>query len=204
MNSDESIWSFLLMSGYLKSIKKDIREDGIYCTLCPPNKEIFYFYRNIIKSWFRETISGGSVEKMLKALLTGDMETFRYIFTNTVMQTVSVYDTGKNTSENFYHAFVLGMFVYLDKEYEIKSNRESGLGRYDVLIIPKNINKKGIIIEFKKTNENEKETIEAALERAKKQIIAKKYETELIQRGIKDIMRLAIAFEGKEVLITMV
>jgi len=117
-----------------------------------------------------------------------------------VMKAVSVYDTGKDTSENFYHAFVLGILVYIDKDYEIRSNRESGLGRYDVMIIPKDIHKKGIVIEFKKANEHKKETLEEALKRAKNQLTEKKYEIELIQRGVRDIMKLAIAFKGKEIM----
>jgi len=201
MNKDNNIWSFLLMSGYLKVIDKEWREDGIYYTLCPPNKEIFYFYRNMIESWLSETVRGGSVEKLLKALITGDIETFEDIFSNTVMQTVSVYDTGQDTSENFYHAFVLGILVNLDKDYEIKSNRESGIGRYDVMIIPKATHKKGIVIEFKRASK--KESLEEALDRAKKQLAQKKYETELIQRGIEQSIRLAIAFKGKEVMMEM-
>lgn len=199
LKSEESIWSFLLMSGYLKVVKMDIEEDGKYCSMNPPNKEIYYFYRNIIESWFSEAVSGGGAKEMLKALLTGDIETFEYIFGTTVLHTVSVFDTGDDTSENFYHAFVLGMLVYLDKEYEIKSNRESGLGRYDVMIIPKDKHKKGIVIEFKKANNRRNESIDTALKRAKDQLAEKKYEIELIERGIKDIMRLAIAFKGKEV-----
>jgi hypothetical protein len=154
----------------------------------------------MLEKWLKVTVKGGSVTKMLKALLTGNIEIFEDIFISTVENVFSYNDVTRDKSESFYHAFVLGMLVNIDKEYEIKSNRESGLGRYDVMIIPKDNTKKGIIIEFKRANERKKESIETALERAKTQIEEKKYEAELINRGINDIMKLAIAFKGKEVI----
>jgi len=199
MKSENSIWSFMLMSGYLKSIKTELEEDGVYCTLKAPNKEVHYFFRNMLRSWFTETIKDSSPDELLKALLTGDIRTFYKLFANTVERTVSYFDVGNDKSESFYHAFVLGMLVHIDKDYEVRSNRESGYGRYDVLIIPKDKSKKGIIIEFKKVDKYENETIDMALEAALKQIEDKKYETELISMGIEDIIKLGIAFKGKEV-----
>ena len=114
------------MSGYLKPVKLDLKEDGVYCTLKVPNKEVHYFFRNMMQDWFDETIKGGSVEQMLKSLLTGDIDTFYEIFAYTVMNVFSYNDLAEERSESFYHAFVLGMLVYIDKEYDIKSNRESG------------------------------------------------------------------------------
>ena len=201
ISSRESVISFMLMSGYLKPVKTKIGKYGeIYCDLKVSNKEVYFFFRNLLENWFSETVIGGSVDKMLKALLTGDIDTFHQIFAKTVIHVLSYNDVGEDKSESFYHAFVLGMLVNIDKEYEIKSNRESGYGRYDVMIIPKDTNKKAIIIEFKRASELRKESIEKALELAKKQLNEKKYETELIGRGIKDIMKLAIAFKGKEVI----
>ena len=200
--SDKSIWSFMLMSGYLKPIKLDLKEDGVYCTLKVPNKEVHYFFRNMMQDWFDETIKGGSVEQMLKALLLGDISTFYKIFATTVERTFSFYDVGEDKSESFYHAFVLGMLVYIDKDYEVRSNRESGFGRYDVMVIPKDKSKKGIIIEFKKVDKFEGETFETALEAALKQIQEKKYDSELKALGVNDIVKLGIAFKGKEVKIT--
>lgn len=198
-NSDKNIWSFMLMSGYLKPVRMDLREDGVYCWLKAPNKEVFYFFRNMMEKWFNETIKGGSVEQMLKSLLIGDIKSFGKIFATTVEKSLSYYDVADDKSESFYHAFVLGLLVYIDKDYWIKSNRESGFGRYDVLIIPKNKNKKGLIIEFKKVDKYENETIDTALSAALKQIENKKYESELLDMGIKDIVKIGIAFKGKEV-----
>lgn len=197
--SDKSIWSFMLMSGYLKPIKLDLREDGVYCTLKVPNKEVHYFFRNMMQDWLDETIKGGSVEQMLKALLLGDISTFYKIFATTVERTFSFHDVGDDKSESFYHAFVLGMLVYIDKDYEIRSNRESGFGRYDVMVIPKDKSKKAIIIEFKKVDKFEGETFETALEAALKQIEDKKYDSEIKALGINDIVKLGIVFKGKEV-----
>ncbi|MDQ2087041.1 AAA family ATPase [Herbivorax sp. ANBcel31] len=197
--SDKSIWSFILMSGYLKPVKLYLKEEGVYCDLKAPNKEVYYFFRNILENWFDETIKGGSVNEMLKALLSGDIYTFYEIFARTVRNVLSYNDVGEDRAESFYHAFVLGMLVYIDKEYDIKSNRESGYGRYDVMIIPKDKSKKGIIIEFKKVDKYENETIQTALEAALKQIEDKKYDEELKGLGINDIVKIGIAFKGKEV-----
>jgi len=197
--SENSIWSFMLMSGYLKSIKTELEEDGVYCTLKAPNKEVYYFFKNMLRSWFTETIKDSSPDEILTALLTGDIRTFYKLFANTVERTLSYFDVGNDKSESFYHAFVLGMLVHIEKDYEVRSNRESGYGRYDVMIIPKDKNKKGIIIEFKKVDKYENETINTALEAALKQIEEKKYETELKALGIDDIIKLGIAFKGKEV-----
>lgn len=172
-----------------------------------------YLYKGILTGIFRVakesifsdmnnlnvSVKGGSVTEMLKALLIGDIRTFYKIFATTVERSVSYHDVGDDKSESFYHAFVLGLLVNLDTEYDIRSNRESGYGRYDVMIIPKDKNKKGIIMEFKKVDRFENETVETALKAALKQIEDKKYETELIGLGIKDIIKIGIVFNGKEV-----
>ncbi len=199
MKSDRNIWSFMLMSGYLTPAQTKVKEDGIYYTLKAPNKEVHYFYRNLMESWFDETIYGGNVREMLGALLKGDINIFYKIFATTVMKTVSFNDVGDDTSESFYHAFVLGLLVYLDTEYEIKSNRESGYGRYDVMVIPKDITKRGVVIEFKKADRFENESLDNALAAALDQITEKRYEVELTQRGIKEVVKLAIVFKGKDV-----
>lgn len=197
-DSEDSVWSFLLMGGYMKSIKTELKDGQIYCNLKLPNQEVFFYFRKIYDSWFKETIKVNH-DQMLKALLTGDVKTFYKYFATAVESVVSYFDVGEDKSENFYHAFVLGILVYLEKDYEVRSNRESGFGRYDVMIIPKDRRKKGIIIEFKKVDKFENETIETALEAALKQIEDKRYDTELTSLGINDIVKVGIAFKGKEV-----
>jgi hypothetical protein len=202
--SEESIWSFMLFAGYLKATKTVLEKARIYCDLKVVNEEVREFFRDAFLDWINESVPNGNAGIMLNALLTGDMESFEDLFCGTVERTFGLYDVGDSTSENFYHAFVLGMMVYLDDEYEILSNRESGFGRYDVMMIPKDKSKKGVIIEFKRVNKRRNESLDKALEKALEQIVEKKYEVELTNRGINDILRIGIAFKGKEVKMAVV
>jgi hypothetical protein len=200
-NSTENVWSFLLLSGYLKVVERTRKSDGkLVCDLAIPNLEVKYLYNEIIMSWFKESINNDSFNLMLNSLIKGDIETFDYIFADYVSKSFSYFDIG-DESENFYHAFVLGILVALNDDYRVKSNRESGYGRYDIMIIPKDVKKNGIIIEFKKVNKRKKETLNAAAENALDQIKCKNYKQELIELGVKNIIELGIAFEGKEVLV---
>ena len=108
-------------------------------------------------------------------------------------------DVGENTAENFYHAFVSGMLVGLKDSYYVNSNRESGFGRYDIMLEPKDKNGNSFVIEFKVLDDLSETTIEQTIENAKKQIIDKKYEENLIERGFKNITKMVFAFNGKDV-----
>ena len=198
-DSNENIWSFLLLSGYLKTIKKETIDGMRECELQIPNKECLIFYKNIIKKWFLESMTNERYEEMLRTLTTGDIENFGYVFKRFVLNNLSYFDVSGREPEKVYHAFVLGMLVSLSDNYEVKSNKESGFGRYDVMIIPKDILRHGIIIEFKKIDELSKESIEEATQKALKQIEDKKYESELLSKGITNIIKLAIVFKNKEV-----
>ena len=136
---------------------------------------------------------------MLKALITKDVEVFGGFFERFVLNNVSYFDVSGTEPEKVYHAFVLGMIVSLNNEYEVKSNKESGYGRYDVMLIPRDSSKLGIIIEFKKIDDFMKKSIETGIQEALKQIEENKYEAELIDRGVDDILKLAIVFKGKKV-----
>ena len=201
-DSNENIWSFLLMCGYLKAIKTENIEGILNCELKIPNKEVLIFYNNLIEKWFKESMTNQKYELMLKTLITGDIEIFAGLFKQFVINNISYFDVSGKEPERVYHAFVLGMLISLSKNYEVKSNKESGYGRYDVMIIPKDISKIGIIIEFKKIDDFLSDTIEEGTAKALKQIEDKKYETELLEKGIKDIVKLAIVFKGKEVKVT--
>lgn len=200
-SSTENIWSFLLFSGYLKVVKQETKIGRIHCNLKIPNLEVKYIYEEIISSWFKENISNEKFNIMLKSLTSGDIETFENIFAEFVYRSMSYFDAGGEESEKVYHAFVLGMLIALSEDYEVKSNRESGLGRYDVMLIPKDKNKKGIVFEFKKVNIYKKEDLQKAAEAALKQIKDKNYRQELLDREINNIIELGIAFEGKNILI---
>ncbi|NMM61752.1 AAA family ATPase [Clostridium sp. P21] len=199
--STENVWSFLLLSGYLKTVKKTRKPDGrLVCELAIPNIEVKYLYNEIIMSWLKESVNNDEFNLMLNSLTNGDIETFEDIFADYVTKSFSYFDIG-DESESFYHAFVLGILVALNDKYRVKSNRESGYGRYDIMIIPKDIEKNGIIIEFKKVNKRRKETLNTAAENALAQIKTMNYKQELIELGVKNVIELGIAFEGKDVLV---
>ena len=196
---EENIWSFLTMSGYLKPIKQELIRGKIKCDLKIPNEEVHIFYENLIEKWFKESLTSQNYNTMLKALITKDIETFDEIFTEFIMRNMSYFDVSGKEPEKVYHAFVLGMIVSLNNEYEVKSNKESGYGRYDVMLIPRDASNLGIIIEFKRIKETNSKTIKTGIEEALKQIEENKYEAELIDRGVGDILKLAIVFKGKKV-----
>lgn len=198
-DSNENIWSFLTLSGYLKAVKTENIEGILNCELEIPNKEVHIFYRNLIEKWFKETLNNQKYNTMLEALITKDLEVFEEIFTDFVMKNMSYFDVSGEEPEKVYHAFVLGMIVSLADKYEVKSNKESGYGRYDVMLIPRNVSKPGIIIEFKRIKESISKTIDEGVREALNQIEEKRYETELQDRGISDILKLAIVFKGKRV-----
>lgn len=201
-DSNENIWSFLLMSGYLKAVKTENIEGILNCELKIPNKEVLIFYRNLIEKWFKEALTNQKYELMLNTLITGNIKIFAGLFKEFVINNLSYFDISGKEPERVYHAFVLGMLVSLSNEYEVKSNKESGYGRYDVMIIPKDISKIGIIIEFKKIDYFLDDTIEEATKEALRQIEEKNYAQELFQKEVKNIIKLAIVFKGKEVRVT--
>jgi len=197
----EILWSFLLFSGYLTFENKKLKKKVIHADLKIPNTEVEYFYENTISNWFVECYGAGKYNLMLKSLISGNIEAFQEIFSDFVLKSFSVFDISGKEPEKFYHAFVLGILVSLQSTHQIKSNRESGFGRYDVMIIPKDKNQIGIVIEFKKVSYFRKETLEDAAHSALKQIEERQYEQELLDLGIKKIIKLAIVFDGKKVLI---
>ena len=197
--NENNVWSFLLLSGYLKVVDKIRKEDEIYYKVAIPNVEVKHMYNKIIKDWASESYVSSEYNEMLKALINFDYEVFEEIFIDYVEKSLSYFDVSGEEPESVYHGFVLGMLVALNNTHYVLSNRESGYGRYDVMVIPKDITKPGIIIEFKRARKNNKKTIEQLIEEAKTQIEDKKYETELLSRGITDIKKLVIVFKGKEV-----
>ncbi len=190
---DDLLWSFMLFSGYLKFTHKSSRRN--YYELEIPNEEVHIVYEEMIERWFAEKIGLNQLEEMLKALGYGDVNLFERLLREIVLQVMSYHDLS-GSPEKVYHALVLGMLVWLSDKYEIRSNRESGYGRYDLMLKPKEPGRQGIVIEFKKVYEND--TPEEVLDAALKQIEDKKYAAELEASGIKDILKLAVAFQGKE------
>ncbi|MCK4609052.1 MAG: AAA family ATPase, partial [Gammaproteobacteria bacterium] len=195
----EAIWSLLLFSGYLKASDRQNERSKVRCLLSAPNKEVASLYQDIIQEWFTDQVGQIQYNELLRNLVEGKIEEFKAIFQQVLLETISYFDTTKMHPEKFYHGLVLGMVVSLSNTHIIKSNHESGFGRYDVMIIPKDKSKLGLIIEFKTANKED--NLENAAKTAMKQIEERQYETELKQHGINNILKLAMAFKGKEVCI---
>ncbi|MCL6586111.1 MAG: ATP-binding protein [Anoxybacillus sp.] len=194
--TETNIWNFLLFTGYLRAARQEI-DGSLRVHLQIPNIEVLTLFKQIILSWF-QVRTADTFSLLLKSLTTGDIESFEDALSDLIEQTISYFDVGEE-SEKFYHALVLGMLVSLEKEYTIKSNRESGYGRYDIMLIPKQPTKYGIVIEFKSVNKRKKETLEKAALAAVQQIRAKQYKKELTSLGIANILEIGIAFDGKKV-----
>ena len=190
---DDLLWSFLLFSGYLKTIGEAVHRN-LY-ELKIPNEEVRIVYEELVKRWFAEKIESNRLEEMLTALESGDVKLFERMLRMIVLQIMSYHDLGSEP-EKVYHALVLGMMVWLSGKYTIRSNRESGYGRYDLMLKPNDPAKFGIIIEFKCVYDSEKP--EHVLSQALKQIEERRYAAELEEAGIKKVLKIAIAFRGKE------
>ena len=201
--NEENIWGLLLGTGYLKVEETVDLEEGRYKVKIP-NKEIQILFQSIIRDWFRDKVIGNDLNSILKDLVTCNLKEFEKKFKILVEQMFSYMDVGKNTAENFYHAFVLGMLVGLKDTYYVNSNRESGIGRYDIMLEPKDKNGNSFIMEFKILEDEEEKTIEDTIENAKKQIEEKKYEENLRERGFINITKMVFAFKGKEVKLEIV
>jgi len=197
----DAVWSFLLFSGYLSFNEVYLKNDMDYATLRLPNTEVRSFYRVVVLDWIKKRGNFSTYEYMLKSLVAGDVSMFKKIFYDFVLASFSYFDASGTAPEQVYHAFVLGMLVSLNSTHQVRSNRESGYGRYDVMVIPHDKSQCGIIIEFKKIDVHEKETLEQAAAAALKQIEEKQYASELRALGVKNIVKLGIAFDGKKVFV---
>ena len=202
-----AIWSLLLASGYLKvnQIYEDEKTDRFVYHLTITNREVRMMFEDMIRDWFSE--EDVPYNEFIKAMLSGDVKAMNRYMNTVSLATFSYFDTAKNSfaenaPERFYHGFVLGLVVELMGRYKVNSNRESGYGRYDVMLEPLNSEDPAFILEFKAQDSDEKD-LEKTVESALNQIKDKKYESELIARGIEKerIRCYGFAFQGKRVLI---
>ena len=197
-NNEDNIWGLMLGTGYLKVTEVVNLAEHIYKVKLP-NYEIKLLFQQIINDWFRNKVIGNDLKSILKDLITLNLKEYEKKFDILVREMFSYMDVGENTAENFYHAFVLGMLVGLKDTYYVNSNRESGIGRYDIMLEPKDKNENSFIMEFKVLEDKEEKTIKETIENAKKQIEEKGYEQNLRERGFKNITKMVYAFKGKEV-----
>ena len=196
--NEENIWGLLLGTGYLKVTGVVDLAMGVYKVKIP-NYEIKFLFQNIIRDWFNDKVIGNNLNTILKDLVTLKLDEFEQKFKVLVRQMFSFMDVGENTAENFYHAFALGMLVGLKDSYYVNSNRESGYGRYDIMLEPKDKNGNSFIMEFKVYREEKEKDINDTIENAKKQIEERKYEENLQEKGFTNITKMVFAFKGKEV-----
>ena len=210
---ENAIWSLMLASGYLKATEVEYRgilRDPWY-HLMITNLETTAMFSNLFKGWFYQSRS--NYNQFVKALLNSDLDAMNYYMNQISMATFSYFDMsgkedGSGAPERFYHGFVLGLIADQTDQYEICSNRESGFGRYDVMMIPRkpgNRKYPAIIMEFKVHNSKKEETLEETVDHALDQIEAMNYDAQLFARGFerKEIRHYGFAFEGKKVLIGM-
>ena len=205
---ESSIWSLLLASGYLKAAETRLNERSgrIHYQLELTNKEVRIMFETMIHDWFSDYDSG--YNDFIKALLQDDIKAMNVYMNRVALVTFSFFDSGTKASaesepERFYHGFVLGLLVDLGERYSVTSNRESGFGRYDVILEPKNKKDDAVILEFKVQDTNDEKTLSDTVKAALYQINCKQYDTVLLEKGIPEnkIRKYGFAFHGKQVLI---
>lgn len=203
-----AIWSLFLAGGYLKVVKSefDVSSGRYSYELALTNQEVKMLFEDMVEGWFSdETVP---YNDFLKAFLAKDLDYMNEYMNRVAEATFSTFDTGRNPSddtnpERFYHGFVLGLIVELAGKYRVTSNRESGFGRYDVMLEPLEKTKDAFVLEFKVFNPRKEKTLEDTVANALQQINEKDYDCELLSRGVQkeNIFHYGFAFEGKKVLI---
>ena len=195
----DNIYSMLLVAGYLKTPKKELQADGTYlCEVSIPNREIAAVYKSEILSHLLQigAVTRTTADRIAESLFSNDYKKLQKAIAEYMDKSISFFDAG---TEGFYHGLVLGLIALMDNQYEIKSNRESGDGRYDICLLPRENQYPGIIMELKWKSNLSEEKLEGLADEALAQINKKRYDAELKERGIHDIMKFGIAFSGKRV-----
>ena len=196
-----NVYSLLLVAGYLKTPKKELQADGAYlCEVSIPNREIAAVYKSEILSHLLQigAITRTTANMVAESLYANDVARLQKAITEYMDKSISFYDAG---AEGFYHGLTLGLIALLDNQYKIKSNRESGDGRYDISLIPRDKKYPGVIMELKWKSGLEEVELEKLSWEALGQIDTKRYDLEMKEDGVNNVIKLGIAFSGKKVVI---
>lgn len=196
-----SIYSFLLVAGYLKSVSANVSPSGDFmCEVALPNKEITFVYNKEILSKLEDIVPQSLAISIQEAIYQNKADKLKGLLNKLLIESVSFFDTAK---ENFYHGLVLGLCAMFSDIYYVRSNRESGIGRFDIQLMPKQKNRPGFIFELKAEKDKSSAELVQLAKTALKQIEEKKYDTEMVTQGIKTIVKYGVAFSGKMVEIAM-
>lgn len=195
-NNPASIYSFLLVTGYLKTITNDQTFGGDYiCEVALPNKEISYVYSKEILSQFENMIPQSTASAIQTAIYTMDIFKLKELLEKFLLQTVSFHDAA---NETFYHGLILGLCAMLNNQYRLTSNREAGNGRFDIQMLPLNKLLPGILIELKAGKDCTEEQLSRLADAALKQMNDKQYDADMVAQGVTEILQYGIAFSGKK------
>jgi hypothetical protein len=200
----DAVWNILLAAGYLKNRNPtyEAATRSYLCEVAVPNLEVDYVYAESIRDWQNETgLPSDRFTDMVNYLANGEVDKFRIMLRQFLERVASVYDTARPNTENFYHALFLGMLAHFNHRFVLKSNRESGLGRYDIALLPRKAGERGIVIEIKMPQVEDGETLESALEDALAQVKDRRYEADLKAHGAGPVMLVGLAVLGKQFLI---
>ncbi len=197
-----NVYSLLLIAGYLKTVRKELQSDGTYlCEVMIPNREIESVYKNEILSHLLQigAVTRTTANKIAESLYGKNWKKLQEALEEYLDSSISFYDAG---AEGFYHGLVLGLIALMDNQYKIRSNRESGDGRYDISLLPRDSKYPGILMELKWKNGLNKETLNNLSKEALRQIDEKRYDQEMKEAGISHLLKLGIAFSGKRAIVT--
>lgn len=193
----EALWILLVYAGYLNVDSQKRVDADLLATVSIPNQEVACIYNSVIKKWFSKGGNASHYAAFIKSLISGELEKFKEFLSEYLKESTSFFDFNSKTPEQLFHVFILGLVAGLKQDYVIESNRESGKGRADIMMIPRDKSERGILIEFKVASEALK-LKEKSLE-ALNQIKEKEYITRLKQEGVKQATLIGIAFYGKSV-----
>ncbi|MBK9263636.1 MAG: AAA family ATPase [Polyangiaceae bacterium] len=194
----EAFWNFLLFAGYLKVVDLQLDMGRYHGKLAIPNREVNIVYQDLFRMWLAKADpTSDDTKTVVKALLAGDAATVQESLGRILLTAMSYYDAAGAKPEKLYHGFVLGLLVHLEKQYEIRSNRESGYGRADMIMRPRTSGRPGVVIEFK-VLDSPRKTVDGVLKEGAQQVRELRYASELAAAGASPVYEYVMTFDGKQ------